>query len=402
MARRDAERSPSATAAASRKGARAAATPVGNGSAPADGGRPSDALARAQLLELYYWMRLTRTLEERLVALYRQTKVIGGLFRSLGQEADAVGSCFALERRDIMSPLIRNMGAMLVKGATPLEILRQYMARGDSPTRGRELNIHFGDLDRGFIGQISPLGDMVPVMAGVTLSFRMRRQDRVGLVYVGDGATSTGAFHEGINLAAVQKCPLVVVVESNQYAYSTPTSRQTAARQMIDKAAGYGVPGVQADGNDVLAVYDVTKRAVDYARAGHGVTLVELVTYRRKGHAEHDNQSYVPEGEIEWWAANNDPIDRYHAVLQQRFGFAPAELHEVDARVRAEVDAATELAEQSPPPEPLDGLTGVYGDPPAESPLWFRQGTRAAVEQNERAEGWGTWSAKSEGQGGSA
>src|SRR5216110_1129170 len=136
-------------------------------------------LSRDQLLELYYWMRLTRTLEERLVALYRQTKVVGGLFRSLGQEADAVGSCYALEPRDVMSPLIRNMGSMLVKGATPVEILKQYMAKGDSPTRGRELNIHFGDLARGFIGQISPLGDMVPVMAGVTLSFKMRNERRV-------------------------------------------------------------------------------------------------------------------------------------------------------------------------------------------------------------------------------
>jgi pyruvate dehydrogenase E1 component alpha subunit/2-oxoisovalerate dehydrogenase E1 component alpha subunit len=362
------------------------------------GARPSDALSRAQQLELYYWMRLTRTLEERLVALYRQTKVVGGLFRSLGQEADAVGSTFALERRDIMSPLIRNMGSMLVKGATPVEILRQYMARGDSPTRGRELNIHFGDLDRGFIGQISPLGDMVPVMAGVTLSFRMRGEDRVGLVYVGDGATSTGAFHEGINFAAVQKCPLVVVVESNQYAYSTPTSRQTAARQMIDKALGYGIPGEQADGNDVLAVYDVTKRAVDRARAGDGVTLVELVTYRRKGHAEHDNQSYVPAGEIDWWAANNDPIDRYLAVLRDTLGFSEAEIVATDERVRAVVDEATEVAEASPAPEPLDCLTGIYAEPPAESPLWFREGTRAAVEQNERAEGWGTWSAPASGE----
>ena len=223
-------------------------------------------------------MRLTRTLEERLVALYRQTKVVGGLFRSLGQEADAVGSCYALEPGDVMSPLIRNMGAMLVKGATPLEILKQYMAKGDSPTRGRELNIHFGDLERGFIGQISPLGDMVPVMAGVTLSFRMRNEKRVGLVYVGDGATSTGAFHEGINLAAVQRCPLVVIVENNGYAYSTPTAKQTAARQFVDKAVGYGVPGEQADGNDVLAVYSVTRRAVDRARSGQGVSLIELMT----------------------------------------------------------------------------------------------------------------------------
>jgi len=290
-----------------------------------------------------------------------------------------------------MSPLIRNMGSMLVKGATPLEILRQYMARGNSPTRGRELNIHFGDLDRGFIGQISPLGDMVPVMAGVTLSFKLRGEDRVGLVYVGDGATSTGAFHEGINFAAVQRCPLVVIVESNQYAYSTPTSSQTAARQMIDKAIGYGIPAEQADGNDVLAVYDVTKRAVDRARSGGGVTLVELVTYRRKGHAEHDNQSYVPAGETDWWATHNDPIDRFHLVLREALGFSQEELDATDLLVRAQVDAATEAAEASPEPEPLDCLTGVYAEPAAEIPLWFREGARAPVERNERAEGWGTW-----------
>jgi pyruvate dehydrogenase E1 component alpha subunit/2-oxoisovalerate dehydrogenase E1 component alpha subunit len=350
-------------------------------------------LTRDQLLELYYWMRLTRTLEERLVALYRQTKVVGGLFRSLGQEADAVGSAFALRRTDVLSPLIRNLGSMLVKGATPVEILRQYMAKGNSPTRGRELNIHFGDTERGFIGQISPLGDMVPVMAGVTLSFKMRGQDRVGLVYVGDGATSTGAFHEGINFAAVQRCPLVIVVENNGYAYSTPTSKQTLARQFVDKAIGYGIPGEQADGNDVIASYEVTKRAVDRARRGEGVSLVELMTYRRKGHAEHDNQSYVPEGEIERWAAENDPIDRYERRLTTELAVDATELRAIDDRVRAEVDEATEVAEASAAPEPLDALTGIYADPPAEQPLWFRQGKRSAVDRHERAEGWGTFTA---------
>jgi pyruvate dehydrogenase E1 component alpha subunit/2-oxoisovalerate dehydrogenase E1 component alpha subunit len=356
----------------------------------ARGALPSSALSRDQLLELYYWMRLTRTLEERLVALYRQTKVVGGLFRSLGQEADAVGSAFALERRDILSPLIRNLGSMLVKGATPVEILRQYMAKGDSPTRGRELNIHFGDTDRGFIGQISPLGDMVPVMAGVTLSFKMRGEDRVGLVYVGDGATSTGAFHEGINFAAVQRCPLVVIVENNGYAYSTPTAKQTAAKQFVDKAVGYGIPGVQADGNDVLAVYDATKPAVDRARRGEGVTLVELMTYRRKGHAEHDNQSYVPEGEIERWERENDPITRYVGRLTSELGFSADEIAAVDARVRGEVDDATDVAERSAPPEALDALEGVYADPPRETPLWYREGG-SVVDAHERAEGWGVF-----------
>ena len=361
--------------------------------ASSDADRPTARLTPAQKLDLYYYMRLTRSLEERLVNLYRQTKVVGGLFRSLGQEADAVGSAFALDRAqgDFLSPLIRNLGSMLVQGATPVEIIRQYMAKGDSPTRGRELNIHFGDTARGFVGQISHLGDMVPVMAGITLSFKLRGQPRVGLVYIGDGATSTGAFHEGINLAAVQRCPLVVVVENNGYAYSTPTARQTAVKELRDKALAYGVPGVRADGNDVLAVYDVTRRAVDRARRGEGVTLVELVTYRRKGHAEHDDQRYVPDGEIEWWEKNNDPIDRYVRVLLEQEQVERAALEKLDARVRDEVDQATDLAERSPAPEATDALVGVYADPPAVAPLWYRAGTGGVVAEHERPGSWGTF-----------
>lgn len=344
-----------------------------------------------ELLALYRWMRLTRTLEERLVALYRQTKVVGGLFRSLGQEACAVGSAFALERTDVLSPLIRNLGSMLVKGATPLEVLRQYMARGDSPTRGRELNIHFGDVtDRHFVGQISHLGDLVPVMAGITLTFRIRREPRVGLVYVGDGATSTGAFHEGINFAAVQRCPLVVIVENNGYAYSTPTRLQCAAERLADKAAGYGIPGVRADGNDVLEVLRVTREAVAHARAGAGPTLLELMTYRRKGHAEHDNQSYVPEGEIAHWAATNDPIDRFVTRLTTEFGVTPDTLAAIDTAVQAEVDAATDAAEASPSCEGPDALLGVYADPAAMPTLWYRGDAARAVDAHERPASWGT------------
>src|SRR5688572_14272096 len=368
-------------------GTAGASVAAGNGAQP-----HAAALSREQKLELYYYMRLTRSLEERLVNLYRQTKVVGGLFRSLGQEADAVGSAYALDRTkgDILSPLIRNLGSMLVQGALPTEIIKQYMAKGDSPTRGRELNIHYGDLVRGFIGQISQLGDMVPVMAGVTLSFKMRGQDRVGMVYVGDGATSTGAFHEGINFAAVQKCPLVVVVENNGYAYSTPLLKQTAAKEMRDKAIGYGIASEQADGNDVLATYEVTRRAVDRARRGEGVTLVELITYRRKGHAEHDNQSYVPEGEIERWASSNDPLDRYVKVLLEENGLTGADLERIDSRITDEIDRATDEAEASPMPDPRDALVGIYADPPEEKPLWFREGVRAAVDINERPSSWGT------------
>lgn len=359
---------------------------------PTDDVDPAASLTREQKLELYYYMRLTRSLEERLVNLYRQTKVVGGLFRSLGQEADAVGSAYALDRGkgDVLSPLIRNLGSMLVQGATPLEILRQYMAKGDSPTRGRELNIHFGSPDRGFIGQISHLGDMVPVMAGVTLTFKMRKQDRVGLVYVGDGATSTGAFHEGINFAAVQRCPLVVIVENNGYAYSTPVHKQTAAKELKDKAAGYGIPGERADGNDVLAVYGVTRRAVDRARRGEGASLIELVTYRRKGHAEHDNQSYVPAGEIERWERENDPLARYVERLTGAEKIAADELERIDGRVTAEIDLATDEAERSPVPDSEDALVGIYADPPTVEPLWFREGVRSAVDRHERPASWGT------------
>jgi len=333
-------------------------------------------LSREQLLEMYRFLRLTRSLEERLEVLFRQSKVVGGLFRSLGQEGESVASAYALRRRsdgtgDMLSPLIRNLGSMLTIGATPVEVIRQYMAKGDSPARGKELNIHFTDYQRGFIGQISPLGDLVPVMAGVTLTFKLRGQDRVGMVYIGDGATSTGAFHEGINLAAVQRCPLVVIVEANQYAYSTPTHLQTAAKSFVDKAIGYGVPGEKVDGNDVLAVYGASRRAVDRARAGEGVTLIEVETFRRRGHAQHDNQHYVPPEEIERWATGNDPIDRYVATLTENGWSTADELAGIDADVNAEIEAAVELAEKSPMPEPEEALTDVYGDGPVNRP-WTR------------------------------
>src|SRR2546426_1900048 len=230
-------------------------------------------LTRDQLLEIYRYLRLTRTLEERLTALYRQTKVIGGLFRSLGQEGESVGSAYALARGpnpDILSPLIRNLGSMLVMGAEPIAILRQYMAKADSPTRGRELNVHFNDLEKGYLGQISHLGDMVPVMAGIALTFKLRGESRVGLVYIGDGATSTGTFHEGLNFAAVQRVPLVVIAEYNRWAYSTPPEKQVAVKDLAEKAKGDGIPAGAGGGNDGVAVDEGTKAAVARARGGGG------------------------------------------------------------------------------------------------------------------------------------
>jgi TPP-dependent pyruvate/acetoin dehydrogenase alpha subunit len=332
-------------------------------------------LGKDQLLELYRFLRLTRTLEERLVALYRQSKVIGGLFRSLGQEGESVASAYALERgpnRDILSPLIRNLGSMLVMGAPPIEILRQYMAKAKGPTHGREMNVHFNDLEAGYLGQISHLGDMVPVMAGITLTFKMRREPRVGLVYVGDGATSTGTFHEGLNFAAVQRCPLVVIGEYNQYSYSTPPEKQYAVKDLAEKAKGYGIPAVTVDGNDVLAVYEATKLATGRARAGKGVHFIEVKTYRRKGHAEHDDQHYVPKDEIERWATTNDPVDRYVKQLLDNGWAEEQDLSDIDADVRDEVDQATDACVDEPLPDGATALASVFAEPAAAERLWYR------------------------------
>ncbi len=328
-------------------------------------------LNRDQLLELYYYLRLTRSLEERLVNLYRQGKVIGGLYRSLGQEGESVASAYALEDGDMLSPLTRNLGSMLVRGARPVEILRQYMAKATSPTSGREMNIHFNDLRLGYLGQISPLGDMVPVMAGIALSFKMRREARVGLVYVGDGATSTGAFHEGVNLAAVKGLPLVIVVENNGYAYATPTAQQSATRRLAIKAKAYGIRALTVDGNDVFAVYRATKDAVERARTGDGPTLLEFMTYRRKGHAEHDDQWYQPEEEIRKWE-QTDPIDRYETRVSQGGWVLPQELREIEGRVTGELDSALAECEGDPLPDGHTALPGVYADPPTAELLWFR------------------------------
>ena len=223
-------------------------------------------LGRDDQLRLYHFMKLTRMVEARLGNLYRQGKVVGGLYSSLGQEATAVGSAYALGPGDFMGPLIRNLGSMLVRGVQPREVMAQYLAKGASPTGGKDGNTHFGDLSRGLVAPISMLGALIPVMAGVALAGRMQGQDLVALTYIGDGGTSTGDFHEGLNFAAVQNLPLVVVAENNGYAYSTPVAMQMRIKHIAARAAAYGIPGEICDGNDVLAVYEATRRAVERAR----------------------------------------------------------------------------------------------------------------------------------------
>ena len=317
-------------------------------------------LTNEQFLDLYRYLKMTRMFDEITVRLKRQSKLTGGVFTSLGQEATAVGTAFALSEQDFIAPLIRDIGAVFVKGISPRTIFAQYLGKANAPSRATDVQFHFADLEKGFVGPISHLGDMIPVMAGILLAARMKRENRVAVAYLGEGATSTGAFHEGVNFAAVQKLPLITIIENNGYAYSTPTRNQCAAAAFVDKAVGYGILGLQTDGNDVIQCYETMKRAVEHARSGGGSVLIEALTYRRKGHAEHDNQSYVPAGEIDFWANNNDPINRYERFLTTEKIADETDLQKIVAEVSVYLESELAIAETAGTPDPIAAAYDVF------------------------------------------
>src|SRR5437660_3888687 len=263
-------------------------------------------LRREQHLELYYYMKLNRALEEQMVRLFRQNKIVGGLYSSFGQEAISVGTAYALGPGDWIAPMIRNIGALLVRGFKPRDILTQHMARYTSPTLGKDGTSHFGDLkSRHVVSPISMLGDLIPVMTGIAMAGRYLGQKIVTMTWIGDGGTSTGVFHEGLNLAAVQKAPFVLIVENNQWAYSTPVRKQVPLENLADRAKAYGIESYIVDGNNVGAVYNTAREAVERARAGEGPILIEAKTFRRLGHAQHDPAEYVPKEMRAYWEARD-------------------------------------------------------------------------------------------------
>lgn len=318
-------------------------------------------LARSELHELYYYLRLTRRTEDQLTSLYKQGKVVGGVYSGLGQEAISVGTAYALEPEDVVGPMIRNAGTLLVRGFRPRDLFLQYMARKDGPTGGRDANTHFGDLARGVIAPISMLGELVPVLAGVGLAAKIRKEKRVALTYIGDGASSTTPCHEGMNLAAVLKLPLVIVAENNGWAYSTPVEKQMAVVNLADRAAAYGMASAIVDGNDVLAVLKATRKAAELARRGGGPTFIECKTMRMKGHAEHDDARYVPRATLEAWK-KKDPIERFEKYLSGRRLMTPAEKSEIAARIEKEIREDIESAESSPLPPPEAAARPVWAD----------------------------------------
>jgi pyruvate dehydrogenase E1 component alpha subunit len=317
---------------------------------------PSAFLTREDRVELLRHMLLMRGLEERAMNLYRQGKVPGSFYDGFGQEAVSVGAAFAMAPQDRLCILHRDLGAHLVRGVEPARILAQYMGRATGVTGGRDGNVHFGDWRTGCVGMVSMLPDMMLVATGMAMAFKLRGEARCAITWFGDGSTSRGDFHEAMNWAAVQKLPVVFVLENNQFAYSTPLDQQFAV-DPVERAQAYGFPGVSVDGNDAEAMFEATREARERAIAGGGPTLIEAVTMRMHGHAAHDDMKYVPAALIEEWRGR-DPIDRQVARVTE----LGVDVDALRAEVRAAIDAGTQEALAAPMPDPHTATDGVFAD----------------------------------------
>ena len=326
------------------------------------------------LLNIYYFMRLTRAMEERTRTLFLQGRVVGGVYTAQGHEATTVGAAMTLRDGDCIVPQHRDLGMHLVRGGSPRAVMCQWLARGNSPTLGRDGQMHIGDMHHGIVPMISMLGESLPVACGVALTMKMRKRSSIVLASCGDGATNTGPFHEALNFASVQKLPIVFMVENNGYAYSTPTRKQFVVENLAERAKSYGMPGKTVDGNDVMAVMEALDEAVQHARSGQGPTLVECKTFRVRGHSEADKADYVPKELREEWLAK-DPISRFEAYLTQQQLLTEAAKREIEAKVKAEVSDAVSFAETSPAPDgetvadyvfAPEGPIAIIGEPGAE------------------------------------
>jgi TPP-dependent pyruvate/acetoin dehydrogenase alpha subunit len=314
--------------------------------------------------KLLFHMLMTREVDDRIEKkLYRQGKIVGGVYTGRGQEAISVAFTLALGDKDFIIPSHRDMGVYVTRGMSLYRIFAQYLGRRDGPARGKDGNMHMGDLRLGLVSVVSMLADSVPIVTGAAMTFKFRGEKRIAITFGGEGATSRGDWHEGINLAAVQKAPAVFVINNNQYAYSTPTEAQYACENLIDRAIGYGIPGYLVDGNDAEAVYRTAVEVVERARSGGGPSIVECKTFRMTGHSAHDDPShYVPAELFREWE-RKDPVARLTRRLQADGVIDEGWLERTQADIRAQVDKAVEEAEACPFPDPSEVTTDVYFDP---------------------------------------
>ncbi len=313
--------------------------------------------------EMLRLMVLSRAVENKLNRLFLQGRVRGRLISGRGQEAIPVGAATCVDARDLLCPAHRDLGAHLARGTTPEEVFLQYLWRVGGPSQGRDGDVHFGVWQKGVLPMISQLPDSWPIAVGLALAKQREGTGGVVLAFCGDGATSTGTWHESVNLASVWQVPVVLIVENNQYAYSTPNSLQFRVASLAERAAAYGIPGVRVDGNDVAAVYEVVGRAVAAARAGAGPTLIEAVTMRMDGHAIHDPAQYVPRELLEHWR-RRDPIELFAARLEGAGLLHAGALEDLRRRAEAEVERAYEVAQTAPEPDPATLEDGVFAAPP--------------------------------------
>ncbi|MFB3812862.1 MAG: thiamine pyrophosphate-dependent enzyme [Terriglobales bacterium] len=336
---------------------------IGDLSAPVPPIRESRYLSLEQSIEIYRYMLLNRAMEAALENLYKQGKVVGGVYFGLGQEGCSCASAYALQPDEWLGPMIRNQGSLLVRGFSPRDIMMQYMAKAGSPTFGKDASSHFGDIrERNVVAPISTLGDLVPVLAGVALGSRLQGRHIAVMTYIGDGGQSTGVTYEGLNFAAVQRLGLVLIVENNLWGYSTPSELQFCVRDLAERAIAYGIPGVIVDGTDPCQVFDAAHEACERARRGEGPTLIEAKMMRMKGHAIHDAAQYVPRELLEYWR-KRDPIARFENYLVNvKRWLSPEDNGQLKAEVGRQINEDRDAAMASPMPDPATTPQNVYCD----------------------------------------
>ena len=318
-------------------------------------------LKRDEHLKLYYYMNLMRAFEETILKLYQQGKIVGGAYSGKGNEATAVGTAYALEKTDYLFPMHRDIGAHFVKGQTVRNMMLQHLGRANSLTKGRDGTGHYSDPALRIYGNISHLGAMIPVACGVALAAKLRKERNVAMTYIGDGGASIGEVHEGLMMASVMHLPLVLIIENNQFAYSTPIAKQFVVEKMSDRAIGYGIPGITVDGTDVLEVYRVAKEAVERARKGGGPTIIELVTMRMAGHAAHDTAWYVPKNQLEEWK-RKDPVHRYEKFLSDEGTLTKQEKESMLAGIQSMLEEEVKYALDQPYPPGEQAGEGIYAE----------------------------------------
>lgn len=305
-------------------------------------------------------MVLTRAFDDAMVSMWKQGRGLGGTFSERGHEAISVGVGMALGPDDVVAPMHRDLGTYLIRGMTPERIFGNLLGKTMGPSGGRDANLHgMGDLSLGILGYVSHLPQSLPVALGAAMAFRYRRQPRVAVTFVGDGGSCSGGFHETLNMASLYQAPFVLVVENNQYAYSTPLHQEMGSPDIAARARAYGMPATRIDGNDVELVYETALEAIEHARAGDGPSVIETTTMRMLGHAIHDGAEYVPRELLDAWAAR-DPIRRHRIALLEDALTTSDRLDTLAGEVQAEVDEAIAAAEAAPYPDPGTVGEGVY------------------------------------------